>query len=59
MTVFYLRQLSIFAMALALAVLLGLLGAPWPLVWLQPPLALALAIWRQAPRCWRLVHLQP
>jgi len=57
MTVFYLRQLSIFAMALALAVLLGLLGAPWPLVWLQPPLALALAIWRQAPRWWWLLHL--
>jgi hypothetical protein len=57
MTAFYLRQLSIFMMALALAVLLGVLGVPWPLLWLQPPLALALAIWRQAPRWWWLLHL--
>ena len=35
----HLRQLAIFLMALALAIVAGLLGAPWPLVWMQPPLA--------------------
>ena len=29
--------------ALALAIVAGLLGAPWPLVWMQPPLAMLLA----------------
>lgn len=53
----HLRQLAIFLMALALAILAGLLGAPWPLVWMQPPLALALAILWRTPRWWWLLHL--
>ena len=53
---FYVRQLTIFVMALALAIVAGLLGAPWPLVWLQPPLALALAVLWRAPRWWWLLH---
>lgn len=54
---FHLRQLAIFLMALALAIGAGLLGAPWPLVWMQPPLALLLAVLWHTPRWWWLLHL--
>ena len=51
------RQLAIFLMALALAIVAGLLGAPWPLVWMQPPLAMLLAMLWRTPRWWWLLHL--
>ena len=53
----HLRQLAIFLMALALAIVAGLLGAPWPLVWMQPPLAMLLAMLWRTPRWWWLLHL--